>query len=217
MKSRLVAWIVVSILGPGATLADSPIPPAAHKQVLGDHVFVMLLGNTQFRTRQWVVTETLPSESGQLYEVSGLYRSDGSVAPPWTLAGLTPLMAQIAPVAPPASNVGEPFSLAVGERMAIPDADIFVELERLSYRRCPAGAVCVAPDGPVVEYRVVEISTGTEVHRGASRRTPPDRFPHFVRQMDSDGDTYARFSVHDSVEWCESRASSVYRRCHGAH
>jgi hypothetical protein len=132
MKSRLVAWIVVSILGPGATLADSPIPPD---------------------------------------------RSDGSVAPPWTLAGLTPLMAQIAPVAPPASNVGEPFSLAVGERMAIPDADIFVELERLSYRRCPAGAVCVAPDGPVVEYRVVEISTGTEVHRGASRRTPPDRFP----------------------------------------
>jgi hypothetical protein len=91
--------------------------------------------------------------------------------------------------------------------MAVPDADLFVELERLSYRRCPADAVCILPDGPVVEYRVVEISTGTEVHRGESRRTPPARFPHFVLQMDSDGATHARFAVHDSIQWCETRSS----------
>jgi hypothetical protein len=38
---------------------------------------------------------------------------------------------------------------------------------------------------------------------------PPDRFPYFVLQMGSDGETYARFSVHGSVAWCERRSSRM--------
>jgi hypothetical protein len=120
--------------------------------------------------------------------------------------------AQAGETSPREASVGEPFSMAVGEHVVLPEADLFVELERLAYLRCPADAVCVAPDGPIVEYRVVEISTGAEVHRGASSTATPSRFPHFVLRMDSDGQTYARFSVQDTVAWCETRASRTDER-----
>jgi hypothetical protein len=89
---------------------------------------------------------------------------------------------------------------------------LLVEVERLSYRRCPAGAVCIAPDGPVVAFRVVDTRTGVELHRGVSALAPPSRFPHFVWLGQSDGETYAQFSVQDTLAWCSSRSSRVGER-----
>jgi hypothetical protein len=109
---------------------------------------------------------------------------------------------------PREADLGEVLSMAEGERVAVLTADLEVELLQLRNRQCPANAVCATPDGAVVNYRVVELSTGRELHRGTSKTAPPSSFPYFALPMDSDGRTYARFSVHGAVAWCEERASA---------
>jgi hypothetical protein len=110
------------------------------------------------------------------------------------------------------SHPGEPFTLHVGERVQIPEAGFAVELVSLSYRQCPPNARCILADGPVVDFRLVEISDGTELFRGELRLAPPSRYPYFVLPMDSDGRTYARFSAHSATDWCASRASALEER-----
>jgi hypothetical protein len=109
------------------------------------------------------------------------------------------------------ASLAELFELAASEQVAVPEADLTVELVRLSYRRCPV-KLCLLPDGPVAEVRVSKISTGEELSHGELRRAPPSGFPYFVLPGDSDGETYARFSVHGAVTWCETRASRTEKR-----
>lgn len=109
------------------------------------------------------------------------------------------------------ASLAESFELAAGERVTVPEADLTVELVRLSYRRCPV-KLCLLPDGPVAEVRVSKISTGEELSHGELRRAPPSGYPYFVLPGDSDGATYARFSVHGAITWCETRASRTEKR-----
>ncbi len=108
--------------------------------------------------------------------------------------------------------LNEAFSLAVGERVAVPEADLLIELTDLRYVTCPPGELCSRPSGPLVQFRVVEISTSTEIQHGTERGPLPNRFPHFARQITSDGKTYVQFAVHASAEFCRSRASQAEKR-----
>ena len=302
MRNALVVLVIALVAEPSIAFADDPAPMEPYKAVVGDNVFVMLPGGVM-GPAGWRASQTLPTEAGGIYELSGLYRNDGSTIPLWTVdwyaretylsndgqflvrvdswpgderqlavafydrgkllrqyaaadlvtrpadlprsvshlrwlatasldsdakafrvttlerqehlfdvvSGGRVLLDRIGATTLRTASVGEPFALRRGERIAVPEADLLIELEQLSYRRCPVD-ICLVADGPVVTFRVVVMSTGVEVHRGISKTGAPDRFPYFVLPMSSDGETYARFSVQQTVKWCELRSSRAQER-----
>jgi hypothetical protein len=104
------------------------------------------------------------------------------------------------------ARLRQSFLLRVGELTTVPEAGLRVELVALSYRSCPPDVFCDQPSGPVVDFRIIEIASSEELHRGELHRAPPSGYPFFVLPGDSDGRTYARFSVHSSEAWCTERA-----------
>ncbi|MFO1222968.1 MAG: hypothetical protein U1E90_07730 [Burkholderiaceae bacterium] len=99
--------------------------------------------------------------------------------------------------------IDEKFSLGQAETALVRGLDILVTVTRLSYTRCPAGAMCVVPDGPNVTYEVHDATTRGFIRRGNNHNPAPSHFPWFVRYVGSDGRTYARFAAHDTVQWCQ--------------
>ena len=99
-------------------------------------------------------------------------------------------------------GVGEEFQLARQETALVRDLNLLVTVTGLSYTRCPKGAICVVPDGPVVVFEVRDAATGALAFTENNRASAPSRFPTFVRYVASDGETYARLAAHRTVDWC---------------
>jgi len=115
----------------------------------------------------------------------------------------------IAKSKPRAASLSTTITMEVGDQVQVDEADLTIILDDLSYVRCPADAICIRADGPVVRYQVIQTSTQEVLHKGFSNYGAPNRYPYFVLRMDSDGETFAKFSVHRTTDWCSTRSSRV--------
>lgn len=111
----------------------------------------------------------------------------------------------------------EEFLLGRGETALIKELDVLVTVTHLGYSRCLAGMTCFAPDGPRVNYEVYYARRRELILSGNNLLTAPAHFPWFVRFLESDGETFARFVVNDTIGWCkrvapESAAMACWRR-----
>jgi hypothetical protein len=106
-------------------------------------------------------------------------------------------------------------TLASGDSVEIPEADLSIEVWHVGYSHCPEGAECAAPDGPFASVRVSQLSRGTELFAGQMRPAlsspssnigpvlqPVGVEPTVVFVEDSDGHSYVRLGVHDAAAWC---------------
>jgi len=77
-----------------------------------------------------------------------------------------------ASVVGPVVPIGEPFTLAVGEKATVADTRLVVEFERVSGdSRCPADVVCIQGGDAVVHIRVSTGSSASyELHTGDTAR-----------------------------------------------
>lgn len=156
------------------------------------------------------------AESGEYWAATELLK-DSHYPPPYsqpTRAFVKVTCSDATPVRDGVVTLGEEFDLRPRESVSVKELGITVRLLALANVTCKPGERCPDTPGPSVRFDVVDTATGKQLmarkelaRRGESLMSSPSTYPWFVHKVDSDGRTFARFSVHRIADWCRQRAS----------
>lgn len=155
------------------------------------------------------------AESGEYWAATELLKD--TFAPPYpqsTRAFVKVTCSDATPVPDGVVTLGEEFDLRPTESVSVEELGLTVRLLALSNVTCDSGRPCLETPGPRVSFEVLQTATGRQlmarkelVRRGGSLKSSPSAYAWFVHKVDSDGRTFARFSVHRIADWCRQRAS----------